>query len=84
MKSKPAFRERWEAASRFLKITLSYETMSADKLLTIKEASEWATAHLGKNVTTSNIAYLIQYGRIEKRADNGSTQPKRKSSLTRY
>jgi hypothetical protein len=30
-----------------------------DKLLTVKEASEWATKHIGKNVTTSNIAYLI-------------------------
>jgi hypothetical protein len=30
--------------------------------LTIKEASVWATNHLGKNVTTSNISYLIQYG----------------------
>ncbi len=35
-------------------------------LLTIKEASIWATNHLGKNVTTSNISYLIQYGRIQK------------------
>jgi len=35
-------------------------------LLTIKEASVWATNHLGKNVTTSNISYLIQYGRIQK------------------
>jgi DNA modification methylase len=34
--------------------------------LTIKEASIWATNHLGKNVTTSNISYLIQYGRIQK------------------
>ncbi|MDR2651547.1 MAG: site-specific DNA-methyltransferase [Prevotellaceae bacterium] len=48
--------------------------MSADKLLTIKEASEWATRHIGKNVTTSNIAYLIQYGRIKKIGKNGSTQ----------
>ncbi|MDR2526266.1 MAG: site-specific DNA-methyltransferase [Rickettsiales bacterium] len=37
-----------------------------ERLLTIKEASEWATNHLMKNVTTSNISYLIQYGRIKK------------------
>jgi hypothetical protein len=43
-------------------------------LLTIKEASDWASAYLGKNVTTSNIAYLIQYGRIRKFGENGSTQ----------
>jgi site-specific DNA-methyltransferase (adenine-specific)/site-specific DNA-methyltransferase (cytosine-N4-specific) len=39
--------------------------MVAEELLTIKEASEWATSHTGKSVTTSNISYLIQYGRID-------------------
>jgi hypothetical protein len=46
----------------------------ADELLTIKEASDWASAHIGKNVTTSNISYLIQYGRIKKIGENGFTQ----------
>ncbi|NUO07290.1 MAG: site-specific DNA-methyltransferase [Candidatus Brocadia sp.] len=40
-------------------------------LLTIKEASEWASGYLKKNVTTSNISYLIQYGRIKKIGNNG-------------
>lgn len=44
------------------------------ELLSIKEASQWTTAYLDKNVTTSNISYLIQYGRIKKIGDNGSTQ----------
>lgn len=44
------------------------------ELLTIKEASEWATNHTRKTVTTANISYLIQYGRIKKIGDNGSTQ----------
>lgn len=44
------------------------------ELLSIKEASQWATEYLDKNVTTSNISYLIQYGRIKKIDDNGSTQ----------
>jgi hypothetical protein len=35
-------------------------------LLTIKEASMWATNHLGKIITSANISYLIQYGRIRK------------------
>jgi len=48
--------------------------IKTDQLLTIKEASEWATKHLGKTVTTSNIAYLIQYGRIKKIGDNGMAQ----------
>jgi len=47
---------------------------STDRLLTIREASEWATGYIGKNVTSSNIAYLIQYGRIRKIGENGSTQ----------
>jgi DNA methylase len=41
-------------------------------LLTIKDASEWASNYLKKNVTTSNISYLIQYGRIEKIGSNGN------------
>ena len=44
------------------------------ELLTIKEASKWATNYLKKRVTTSNISYLIQYGRIKKIGNNGSTQ----------
>src|SRR5574344_1115555 len=44
------------------------------ELLSIKEASQWATKYLEKNVTTANISYLIQYGRIKKIGANGSTQ----------
>ncbi|NCP84143.1 MAG: restriction endonuclease subunit M [Bacteroidetes bacterium CG_4_10_14_3_um_filter_31_20] len=43
------------------------------KLLSIKEASKWASEYLEKNVTASNISYLIQYGRIKKIGENGST-----------
>jgi hypothetical protein len=57
--------------------------LTSDELLSIKEASEWATQHLGKNVTTSNISYLIQYGRIKKIGDNGSTQVS-KADLIKY
>ncbi|MDR2472168.1 MAG: site-specific DNA-methyltransferase, partial [Tannerella sp.] len=49
-------------------------TVKEPELLSIKQASDWASNHLGKNVTTSNIAYLIQYGRIRKIGDNGATQ----------
>ena len=41
-------------------------------LMTLKEASIWATKYLEKNVTTSNISYLIQYGRIPKSGVNGT------------
>jgi DNA modification methylase len=44
-----------------------FATSAYDKhLLTIKEASVWATNYLGKKVTVSNISYLIQYGRVRK------------------
>ena len=43
------------------------------ELLTIKQASDWATEYLNKNITTSNISYLINYGRIKKIGDNAST-----------
>ncbi len=41
------------------------------KLLTISQASLFATEFVGKNVTESNISYLIQYGRIDKFENNG-------------
>jgi Predicted DNA modification methylase len=47
---------------------------SNDKLLSIKEASDWATKFIGRSVSTSNISYLIQYGRIKKIGENGSIQ----------
>jgi len=43
------------------------------EFLNIKQASAWATAHIGKVVTPSNIAYLINYGRVPKSGDNGGT-----------
>ena len=40
-------------------------------LFTLKQASEWASQHLQKNVTPANINYLIQHGRIESVVQNG-------------
>jgi hypothetical protein len=53
-------------------------------LLTIKEASDWASGYIGKDVTTSNISYLIQYGRIKKIGENGSTQVSQTDLLNYY
>ena len=53
-------------------------------MLSIKAASEWASKHLGKTVTPSNISYLIQYGRIKKFGGNGNTQVSRKELLDYY
>ena len=51
--------------------------------LTIKEASDWASNHIQKNVTTSNISYLIQYGKVRKYGDNGNTSVD-KGDLIKY
>jgi hypothetical protein len=55
-----------------------------DQFLTIKEASEWATEYLGKTVTTSNISYLIQYGRIKKNGENGTRQVSKNELINYY
>jgi DNA modification methylase len=55
-----------------------------NKFLTIKEASDFASDYLGKNVTPSNISYLIQYGRIKKIGDNGFTQISKQELIDYY
>jgi len=41
-------------------------------LMTLKEASIWASEYLNKKISTSNISYLIQYGRVTKIEENGN------------
>ncbi|GAK54590.1 DNA methylase N-4/N-6 domain protein [Candidatus Moduliflexus flocculans] len=53
-------------------------------LLTINEASQWATMYLKKNVTTSNISYLVQYGRVAKYGDNGNTKVSKQELIAYY
>jgi DNA methylase len=53
------------------------------ELLSIKEASVWASEYLNKNVSSSNISYLIQYGRIKRIGQNGSTKISKKE-LKKY
>src|SRR5205085_642572 len=48
------------------------DMIETKELLTIKEASIWASEFTGKSVTPSNIAYLINYGRINKIGENGT------------
>jgi hypothetical protein len=55
-----------------------------EELLSIQEASQWATKYLGKNVTSSNISYLIQYGRIRKIGDNGATRVSKQELIHYY
>lgn len=60
-------------------------TNSAGKpdLLDLQQASEWASLLLNKQVTPSNIAYLVQYGKVQKLGSNGSTLVS-KADLQRY
>ncbi len=45
----------------------------SDGIFSIREASQWASDFLKKEVTESNISYLIQYGKVKKIGSNGST-----------
>jgi len=54
------------------------------ELLSIKEASLWASNYLNKNVTPSNISYLIQYGKIKKYGNNGTTAVNKYDLITYY
>ncbi len=52
--------------------------------LNIREASAWASKYIGKNVTPSNIAYLISYGRVKKRGENGNILVAKKDLIDYY
>ncbi len=41
-------------------------------LLTIKEASQWASDFLRRDISESNISYLVQYGKIRKHDDGNA------------
>ncbi len=53
-------------------------------LMTITQASKWATGYIKKNVTASNISYLIQYGRIRKYDSNGTTRVSKQDLIKYY
>jgi hypothetical protein len=59
------------------------ESLPKTDLITIKEAAKLASRLRGKNVTTANISYLVQYGRVKKFGNNGNTQISKKE-LTAY
>jgi len=41
-------------------------------LISLRQASDWASRYLNRTVTISNISYLLQYGRIKKYGSNGN------------
>ena len=40
--------------------------LQTKNLLSIKEASQWASNFLKRDVSESNISYLLQYGKVKK------------------
>ncbi len=42
-------------------------------LVSIPEASKWASKYLEKEISPTNISYLVQYGKVKKHGENGST-----------
>ena len=48
--------------------------LNTNQYFTLQQASLWATEYMGKNVTSSNISYLVQYGKVKKFENNGITQ----------
>ena len=42
-------------------------------LVSLPDASKWASDYLDKDVSPTNISYLVQYGKVKKHGENGST-----------
>jgi hypothetical protein len=51
---------------------LTFFGVKGKKLITLKDAGDWASRYLNRKVTISNISYLIQYGRITKYGNSGN------------
>ena len=48
--------------------------MNDKQLLTMEEAKDWASTYIGRKVSTSNISYLLQYGKITRYSDKGKAR----------
>ena len=48
--------------------------LGSNQYFTLQQASQWATQYMGKNVTSSNISYLVQYGKVKRYENDGVTQ----------
>ncbi|MDR0942864.1 MAG: site-specific DNA-methyltransferase [Holosporales bacterium] len=55
-----------------------------DDLLSISEASDWASSYLNKKVTASNISYLVQYALIRKINCDGDAKVSKSELKTYY
>jgi len=57
--------------------------LNKNELLTLQEASLWASNYVKRKVSISNITYLIQYGKIKKYGKDGNILVK-KTELKNY
>lgn len=53
-------------------------------LLSISEASKWASDYLDRPVTQSNISYLVQYAKVKKHYDNQKKVRVNQNELKKY
>ena len=60
------------------------ELFDSKHIFTPKNAARWASEYLGKNVTSNNIIYLINYGKIANHAQNPKENLIDKNELKSY
>ena len=53
-------------------------------LVSVQEASDWASEYIGRTVTPNNITYLFQYGKIHKYPDESRKVRVNKEELKEY
>lgn len=58
--------------------------MNNQELITFKEASEHLSLKFKRDITTSNISYLVNYGRVNKFSKNGNTLVNKQELLAYY
>lgn len=65
-------------------LSVSQSVIKEQSFLTAQEAAFWASERLGKNVTASNIKYLINYGKIANRSNDPKESLIDKEELKKY
>lgn len=63
---------------------LMTQANAANTFFSTKDAAVFATEYIRKNVTSSNISYLIQYGKVKKYERDGATVIKMSDLISYY
>lgn len=61
-----------------------FEKLIPDDCVSVAEAGRWAIERLKREVTPANIAYLIQYGRVQKYEKGGAPAVSKQELLDYY